>query len=107
VPQPIRIPDVAGKVVALLGLGRTGSATAAALEASGAIVWAWDDNEEARTVVPAGMIVDLAKANWSRPEMTTTMTKAAKPPACAASSAHGFALLTLFLGSSLGRLTVS
>ncbi|HET6156946.1 MAG TPA: UDP-N-acetylmuramoyl-L-alanine--D-glutamate ligase [Dongiaceae bacterium] len=68
-PQPIRIPDVAGKVVALLGLGRTGSATAAALQASGATVWAWDDNEQARAALPAGMIVDLAKANWSRPEM--------------------------------------
>jgi UDP-N-acetylmuramoylalanine--D-glutamate ligase len=68
VGQPIRIPDVAGKVVALLGLGRTGSATAAALAASGATVWAWDDSEQARTAAPAGTIVDLAKANWSRPE---------------------------------------
>lgn len=68
-PQPIRIPDVAGKVVAMLGLGRTGSATAAALEASGATVWAWDDNERARAALPAGMIVDLATADWSRPEM--------------------------------------
>jgi len=68
VGQPIRIPDVAGKVVALLGLGRTGSATVAALAASGATVWAWDDSEQARTAAPAGTIVDLAKANWSRPE---------------------------------------
>jgi UDP-N-acetylmuramoylalanine--D-glutamate ligase len=69
VPQPIRIPDVAGKIVAVLGLGRTGLATAAALEASGATVWAWDDNEKAREAAPAGMIVELGKANWSRPEM--------------------------------------
>jgi UDP-N-acetylmuramoylalanine--D-glutamate ligase len=69
VPQTIRIPDVAGKIVALLGLGRTGSATAATLEASGATVWAWDDNEQARAAMPAGMIVELGKANWSRPEM--------------------------------------
>jgi UDP-N-acetylmuramoylalanine--D-glutamate ligase len=69
VPELIRIPDVAGKVVALLGLGRTGSATAAALEASGATVWAWDDSEQARAAAPVGMIVDLAKADWSRPEM--------------------------------------
>ena len=68
-PQPIRIPDVAGKVVALLGLGRTGSATAAALEASGATVWAWDDSEPARAAAAPGMIVELAKANWPRPEM--------------------------------------
>jgi UDP-N-acetylmuramoylalanine--D-glutamate ligase len=69
VPQQLRIPDVAGKIVALLGLGRTGSATAAALEASGATVWAWDDSEPARAAAPAGTIVELAKANWSRPEM--------------------------------------
>jgi UDP-N-acetylmuramoylalanine--D-glutamate ligase len=69
VPQPIRIPDVAGKIVAVLGLGRTGLATAAALEASGATVWAWDDSEKARAAAPAGMVVELAKANWSRPEM--------------------------------------
>jgi UDP-N-acetylmuramoylalanine--D-glutamate ligase len=69
VPQPIRIPDVAGKVVAVLGLGRTGMATAAALEASGATVWAWDDSEPARAAAPASMIVELAQANWSRPEM--------------------------------------
>ncbi|HEX6118371.1 MAG TPA: UDP-N-acetylmuramoyl-L-alanine--D-glutamate ligase [Dongiaceae bacterium] len=68
-PQPIRIPDVAGKVVAVLGLGRTGMATAAALEASGAAVWAWDDSEKARAAAPTGMIVELAEANWSRPEM--------------------------------------
>jgi UDP-N-acetylmuramoylalanine--D-glutamate ligase len=53
VPQPIRIPDVAGKVVALLGLGRTGSATAAALQASGATVWAWDDSRRAPRCRPA------------------------------------------------------
>jgi UDP-N-acetylmuramoylalanine--D-glutamate ligase len=69
VPQPIRIPDVAGKVVALLGLGRTGSATAAALQASGAIVWAWDDNEQARAAAPEGMVRDLADADWTQPEM--------------------------------------
>lgn len=68
-PRPLRIPDMNGKVVALLGLGRTGVATAAALQASGATVWAWDDSETARGAAPAGMIVELAKANWSRPEM--------------------------------------
>ncbi len=68
-PQPLRIPDMTGKVVALLGLGRTGIATAAALQGSGATVWAWDDSEPARAAAPSGMIVELAKANWSRPEM--------------------------------------
>jgi UDP-N-acetylmuramoylalanine--D-glutamate ligase len=69
VPQPIRIPDVAGKVVAVLGLGRTGMATAAALEASGATVWAWDDSAPPRAAAPAGMVVALAEADWSRPAM--------------------------------------
>ena len=67
--QQLRIPDVAGKVVALLGLGRTGMATAAALQASGATVWAWDDAEAARAAAPAGIIAELAKANWQRAEM--------------------------------------
>ena len=37
-----------GKVVGVLGLGRSGLAAAKALEASGAIVFAWDDHETAR-----------------------------------------------------------
>ena len=97
-PQPIRIPDVAGKVVALLGLGRTGSATAAALEASGATVWAWDDAERARAALPAGMIVDLANANWSQPEMLVMSpgiphTHPAPHPVAALAKAAGKPLL--------------
>jgi UDP-N-acetylmuramoylalanine--D-glutamate ligase len=98
VPQPIRIPDVAGKVVAVLGLGRTGSATAAALEASGATVWAWDDNEPARMAVAPGMIVELAKANWQRPEMLVMSpgiphTHPAPHPVAALAKAAGKPLL--------------
>lgn len=63
----IRIPDIAGKTVAMLGLGRTGLATAQALSESGAEVWAWDDNEKARAQAPAEIIVDLEKADWSKP----------------------------------------
>ena len=37
-----------GKVVGVLGLGRSGLAAAKALEASGAMVLAWDDHETAR-----------------------------------------------------------
>ena len=68
-PRALRIPDVTGKTVALLGLGKTGVATAAVLEASGATVWAWDDNEKARNAATAGTIVELAQANWARPDM--------------------------------------
>jgi UDP-N-acetylmuramoylalanine--D-glutamate ligase len=69
VQRTLRIPNVEGRTVALLGLGKTGVATAAALEASGAIVWAWDDNEKARNAATAGTIVELAQANWTRPDM--------------------------------------
>ncbi len=68
-PQSLRIPDMAGKIVALLGLGRTGMATAAALRDSGATVWAWDDAETARAAAPADIIKDLTQADWSRPDM--------------------------------------
>jgi UDP-N-acetylmuramoylalanine--D-glutamate ligase len=69
VPHALRIPDMAGKIVALLGLGRTGMATAAALRDSGATVWAWDDSATARAAAPADIITDLTQADWSRPEM--------------------------------------
>jgi UDP-N-acetylmuramoylalanine--D-glutamate ligase len=62
----IRIPEVEDKVVAVLGLARSGRAAAEALAASGAIVWAWDDAEAARLATPAAFVVDLNKADWSR-----------------------------------------
>jgi UDP-N-acetylmuramoylalanine--D-glutamate ligase len=62
----IRIPEVEDKVVAVLGLARSGRAAAEALAASGAIVWAWDDAEPARLATPAQLVVDLGKADWSR-----------------------------------------
>ena len=42
-----------GKTVAVFGLGRTGLATARALDAGGAAVAAWDDNEQARQAAGA------------------------------------------------------
>jgi UDP-N-acetylmuramoylalanine--D-glutamate ligase len=44
----IPVQGFAGKKVAVLGLGRTGLATAVALEAGGAIPVVWDDSEAAR-----------------------------------------------------------
>ncbi|HEY4163264.1 MAG TPA: UDP-N-acetylmuramoyl-L-alanine--D-glutamate ligase [Dongiaceae bacterium] len=64
--EALRIPSVAGQVVAVLGLARSGRAAAAALRESGATVWAWDDSESARDAMPAEMIVDLHKADWSK-----------------------------------------
>jgi UDP-N-acetylmuramoylalanine--D-glutamate ligase len=61
------IQGVEGKTVAVLGLGRTGLASVAALSESGATVWAWDDNAKAREAAPAGALADLGKADWSRP----------------------------------------
>lgn len=56
-----------GKTVAVFGLGRTGLATARALEAGGATVAAWDDNEKARQAATAtGLdLVDLADVDFS------------------------------------------
>ncbi len=55
-----------GKTVAVFGLGRTGLATARALEAGGAIVAAWDDNERARhAATDAGLdLVDLSETDF-------------------------------------------
>ena len=65
----IRIPAMAGQTVAVLGLGRSGLPAARALTASGATVWAWDDNPKARNEArAAGLpLVDLAGCDWSKP----------------------------------------
>jgi UDP-N-acetylmuramoylalanine--D-glutamate ligase len=54
----IRVPSLSGKKVVVMGLGKSGTATARALAASGARVTAWDDNEAARkAAVEAGVAV--------------------------------------------------
>jgi len=55
-----------GLPVAVLGLGVSGLATARALHAAGAEVWAWDDNEDMRAAAQAKDIplVDLTTCNW-------------------------------------------
>ncbi len=64
----IKVPQLSGKPVAVMGLGRSGLAAAEALVASGAEVWAWDDAEEARR--RAGTkgvpLTDLASCDWQR-----------------------------------------
>ena len=60
----IRIPDVANKVMAVLGLARSGRAAVEVLHNSGAEVWAWDDAEAARADIPAALLVDLARVDW-------------------------------------------
>jgi UDP-N-acetylmuramoylalanine--D-glutamate ligase len=57
--------------VAVMGLGKSGLATAEALRTSGAEVWAWDDSEARRNEARALGFepVDLTKCDWS--ELTT------------------------------------
>ena len=60
-----------GYAVAVLGLGKSGLVAARALQASGADVWAWDDDAPVREAARAEgiKIVDLAGCDWS--ELTT------------------------------------
>ena len=94
----LRIPGIEGKIVAVLGLGCTGAATVAALSASGATVWAWDDNEKARGAVAQDLLVDPATADWRIPEMLVMSpgiphTHSAPHPAAAAAKAAGKPLI--------------
>ena len=61
------LPFLQGKTVAVMGLGKSGAATARALKDSGAAVWAWDDQETARqTGLDGGLtLTDLASADLS------------------------------------------
>jgi UDP-N-acetylmuramoylalanine--D-glutamate ligase len=98
VTASLRIPGFEGKIVAVLGLGRTGAATVAALSASGATVWAWDDNETARGSIAPELLVDPAKADWRMPEMLVMSpgiphTHPQPHPAAAAARSAGKALI--------------
>ncbi|MAP94712.1 MAG: UDP-N-acetylmuramoyl-L-alanine--D-glutamate ligase [Ponticaulis sp.] len=64
----IPIREFAGQYVAVFGLGRTGLATVRALQAGGAKVHAWDDNEIARDrAVEQGFdLVDINKRDWQQ-----------------------------------------
>ena len=64
----IRIPGVGKERVAVLGRARSGLAAAEALAASGAEVWAWDDNADKRARAEARGIAcrDLAAADFGR-----------------------------------------
>lgn len=82
--------------VAVLGLGRSGMAAARTLHASGADVWAWDDNEDRRAEARgAGVpLVDLHTCNWQ--ELTTLVLSPGIPhtypephPVAALARAHG------------------
>ena len=63
----IAVQGYEGQNVAVLGLGRSGLATCAALRAGGAIPLAWDESPEARAKAEeAGIVLhDLARVDWS------------------------------------------
>ncbi|WP_119168584.1 UDP-N-acetylmuramoyl-L-alanine--D-glutamate ligase [Algihabitans albus] len=65
----IELPFFHGLPVGVLGLGSSGLAAARALQASGAEVWAWDDNEDARAhAAERGIpLVDLHRCDWQEP----------------------------------------
>jgi UDP-N-acetylmuramoylalanine--D-glutamate ligase len=64
----IDLPFFDGHCVAVFGLGISGLAAARALVASGAEVWAWDDDETRRAAAEQEVpLVDLYAADWSRP----------------------------------------
>lgn len=65
----IPVQGVTGQTIAVLGLGRSGRATAAALAAGGADVVAWDDSADTRAAAEAeGLaLVDLTRdRGWER-----------------------------------------
>jgi UDP-N-acetylmuramoylalanine--D-glutamate ligase len=68
VNELIRIPGLADRTLAVLGLGKSGLVAARALKASGAMVWAWDDLPTQRAKLAAEGIepIDLMIADWSR-----------------------------------------
>ncbi len=62
----ITVSTFAGKTVAVFGLGKSGVSAALALQAGGAEVWAWDDNESARHAAKEKgvSVADLDALNW-------------------------------------------
>ncbi len=62
----IPVRGFVGKTVAVFGLGRTGLTAARALQAGGAKVLLWDENEASREAARAEgfTLVDLANADW-------------------------------------------
>lgn len=56
----IQVPGVKDSKIAVFGLGVTGSAAVASLSASGADVYAWDDNAAARKAAPDALVEPAA-----------------------------------------------
>ncbi|MDP2698629.1 UDP-N-acetylmuramoyl-L-alanine--D-glutamate ligase [Thalassospira sp.] len=67
----IELSHLRGKIVAVLGLGKSGQASVKALIASGAIVWAWDDNPDSLLQLDTLNLapVNIAECDWNDPVM--------------------------------------
>jgi len=65
------LPNMSGTIVAVMGLGKSGRSAGRALAEAGAVVWAWDDNDDTRAAARAeGLrLVDLATADLARARM--------------------------------------
>lgn len=63
----IKLRSLSGKTIAVMGLGRSGLATAHALALGGATVLAWDDNDDSRAEAANDGVAttELSKAAWS------------------------------------------
>ena len=63
----IKLPSYRGQTLAVFGLGRSGLSSVRALQASNAVVIAWDDDEDSRNQAAADGItlVNLVTCNWS------------------------------------------
>ena len=71
-----------GQKVAVLGLGRSGLATAAALQAGGAIPLVWDDNEKSRTIATGKgyTLLDLTRNDALKGGVSALITSPGIPP---------------------------
>lgn len=113
----IDLSAYAGKIVAVLGLGRSGAATVRALLAAGAVVWAWDDDPAARGVLePLGLApLDLSQCDWTLPELLVISpgiptTYPAPHPAAARARAAGTPIrcdVALLCGAQTGRTMIA
>src|SRR5262245_61658426 len=64
----IEFQNLQGKTIAVMGLGKSGMATLAALKSSGANILAWDDGEESRAKATAAgfTVADLTVVDWKK-----------------------------------------
>lgn len=64
----IVLPAIAGQTFAVLGMGKSGLAASKSLAASGATVWAWDDNEASRA---AAIKENIPQTNLGEKDLKT------------------------------------